>query len=206
MKTLRCILGVVAVGYACAFLPGTASALEPVRREGWTLGLGLGLGHGSISPPSGDDFYAKDGAVAQISVARAVSSRLRLGVTWHDWLTERGDEELRIRRTMQSWVLAGTWVPGDLENAWSGLYLRGGVGIAQGRYSTAGADEHGEDIDLLATDQTGVALLGTIGYEFAVAKHAAAGVSFTANVADYGDDLFDHGWFAPVSVTLNWTF
>jgi opacity protein-like surface antigen len=202
----RHLYAAIAVLLVLALSPCSAIALEPVRRQGWTLGLGLGVGHGSITPPTGPEFYAKDGAVAQISVARALSPRWRVGVSWHDWLTERGDEDLRVRRSMQTWVLAATWVPGNLDNAWSGFYLRAGAGIAQGRYLTAGADEHGEDIDQMATDQTGVAFHAGLGYEFAVSREVAVGTLLSANLASYDDELFDHGWFVPLSVSLNWSF
>jgi len=202
----RSVITTVALAAALLSLAQPAAALEPVRREGWSLGLALGLSHGSITPPSGPDFYAKDGAVAQIAVSRALSPRWRVGLAWHDWLTERGDADLRVRRSMQNVLLAATLVPGNLDNAWSGFYLRGGVGIAQGRYSTAGADEHGEDIDLLATDQTGVAFHAGVGYEFAISREVAVGTLLSANIASYDDELFDHGWFAPVSVSLNWSF
>jgi hypothetical protein len=191
---------------ALALLPRPAGALNPVHRDGWVLGLGVGLGQGNLTSADGSDFYAKDGAVAQVSVGRALSPRWRVGAVWHDWLTERGDEEQRIRRSMQTWVLAATLVPGNLENAWSGLYLRAGIGVAQGRYATVGVDEHGEDIDQVATDQTGVALHAGIGYELAVSRSVAAGVIVSGNIASYNDELLDHGWFLPLSVSLNWTF
>jgi hypothetical protein len=185
-----------------------AHALEPVERDGWTLGLGLGLGHGEIVPPEGegDSFYAKDGASHLIHIQRALHPRWRAGVLWQSWLTERGTEGLRIRRSMQYVDATVTWVPGPLDNAWSGFYLRGGAGLAHGRYSTAEPDEHGEDINMIATEQTGFALQGAIGYEFRVSSHVAAGMLFSYNHGAYGDSLFDTGWSAPLSVTLNWSF
>ena len=196
---------------ACAslvFAPAPARALEPVTRDGWTLGLGLGLGHGQIVSPEDDSFYAKDGAAHMILLQRGLSPRWRAGVTWQSWLTERsgGDGTLRVRRSMQTVTGNLTWVPGTLDNAWSGFYLRGGLGIAQGRHSTAEPDEHGEDINMIATDQTGVAFHGGVGYEFRVGSNIAAGMLLAGNYASYGDSLFDHGWSVPLSVTLNWSF
>ncbi len=204
---LRPVLATITAALAlAAFAPAPACALEPVARKGWTLGLGLGLGHGEITPPSGSAFYAKDGATPGIVVLRALSPRWRVGIAWQDWLTERGDGGERIRRSMQTWTASATFVPGNLDNAWSGLYLRTGVGIASGRYSTAGSDEHGEDINLVATDQTGPALMAGVGYEFRVSPQFATGMLLSANYASYEDALFDRGWFVPLSLTLNWSF
>jgi len=193
----------------CALLAGAApraSALEPVTRGGWTMGLGLGVGHGEIVPPTGDSFYAKDGASHTIVILRSLSDRTRAGVAWQTWLTERGNGGQRIRRSMQTVTASATLVPGALDNAWSGFYLRGGVGIAQGRFSTADSDEHGEDINLQKKDQTGIAFQGGLGYEFHVTSTIATGMNVMANYAGYEDELFDHGWYVPVSFTLNWSF
>jgi hypothetical protein len=194
---------------ACALLAGAAPsafALEPVTRGGWTMGLGLGVGHGEIVPPTGDSFYAKDGAshtivvLRSLSIARARASRGRRGSP----SAATGGQ--RIRRSMQTVTASATLVPGALDNAWSGFYLRGGVGIAQGRFSTADSDEHGEDINLQKKDQTGIAFQGGLGYEFHVTSTIATGMNVMANYAGYEDELFDHGWYVPVSFTLNWSF
>jgi len=194
---------------ACALLAGAAPralALEPVTHGAWTMGLGLGVGHGEIVYPSGDSFYARDGASHTIVIQHALSDRTRAGVNWQTWLTERGLGGERIRRSMQTVTASATLVPGNLDNAWSGFYLRGGVGIAQGRYSTADSDEHGEDINLQKKDQTGIAFQGGLGYEFHVTSQIATGMNVMANYAGYEDELFDHGWYVPVSFTLNWSF
>ena len=194
---------------ACLLLAAAVSpshALEPVTRDTWTIGLGLGLGHGEIVAPTGASFYAKDGASHTILVQHRLSDRTRAGVNWQTWLTERGLGGERIRRSMQTITLSATLVPGNLDNAWSGFYLRGGAGLAQGRFLTADADEHGEDINEQKKDQTGVAFQGGLGYEFHVTSHIATGMNVMANYASYEDELFDHGWYVPVSFTFNWTF
>ena len=193
-------------GALLALAPSHAFALEPVRHDRWTLGLGLGLGHGEITAPAGETFYAKDGASHTITVLRALSPRTRAGVVWQTWLTERSDAFLRVRRSMQTLTANFTLVPGSLDNAWSGFYLRAGGGIAQGRLYVAESDEHGEDLNPQKKDQTGVAFEGGVGYEFRVSSHVATGMNVMANYADYGDELYDHGWYVPVSFTLNWTF
>ena len=199
------VLAAAALALAGAVSP--AQALEPVERDGWTLGLGLGLGHGEITPPEGESFYAKDGASHLIHVQRALHPRWRAGVAWQSWLTERsGENSLRIRRSMQYVTGTLTWVPGPLDNAWSGFYLRGGAGLAHGRWSTAEPDEHGEDINMIHKEQTGFALQGAVGYEFRVSSHVAAGMLLSYNHGAYSDSLFDTGWSAPISVTLNWSF
>lgn len=204
--TRKVRLGSLACGLALALLATPAAALEPVERQGWTIGLGLGLGHGEIESPEGETFYAKDGASHLIHVQRALHPRWRAGVAWQSWLTERGTEGLRIRRSMQYVNGTLTWVPGPLDNAWSGFYLRGGAGLAHGRSSTAEPDEHGEDINMIATEQTGFALHAGLGYEFRVAEHVAAGMLLSYNHGAYGDSLFDTGWSVPLSFTLNWSF
>ena len=207
--TIRALL--TAAFLSCASLalaPVSAHALEPVTHEGWTVGLGLGLGHGRIFSPEGESFYAKDGASHTIEVQRSLSPRMRTGVVWQTWLTERsGDNGVqRVRRSMQTVTGSLTFVPGSLDNAWSGFWLRGGAGLAHGRHSTADPDEHGEDVNMVATDQTGLGLQAGAGYEFQVASHLAAGMSIVGNWASYDDAVFDHGWYAPLSLTLHWTF
>ena len=196
---------VLAAAFVCAAAP-RASALEPVRHDNWTLGLGLGLGHGEITGADASTFYAKDGASHTITVLKALSPRTRAGIVWQTWLTERSDASLRVRRSMQTVTANFTLVPGSLDNAWSGFYLRGGAGIAQGRLYTAESDEHGEDLNPQKKDQTGFALEGGLGYEFRVTQHIATGMNVMANYASYNDELYDHGWYLPVSFTLNWSF
>ena len=193
-------------GILLALAPSLAFALEPVRHDSWTLGLGLGLGHGEITDPAGGTFYAKDGASHTITVLRALSPRTRAGVVWQTWLTERSDAFLRVRRSMQTVTANFTLVPGSLDNAWSGFYVRGGAGIAQGRLYVAESDEHGEDLNPQKKDQTGFAFEGGLGYEFHVSNHVATGMNVMANYAGYKDELYDHGWYVPVSFTLNWMF
>lgn len=196
------LLGTLIV--ACSW--ADARALEPVVHKPWTLGLGFGLGQGEITVVGEEPFKAADGATPQIVVLHSLSSRMRAGVTWQDWLTERGDGETRIRRSMQMLAATVLYRPGDLDNAWSGFYLRGGAGITTGRFATVEPDEHGEDFNQVATDQTGWGAQFGVGYEFQIATPFAAGMLLNANYAQYDDATYEKGWFVPLSFTLQWTF
>ena len=49
------------------------------------------VGHGEIVPPTGDSFYAKDGASHTIIVLHSLSDRTRAGVAWQTWGERRVD-------------------------------------------------------------------------------------------------------------------
>src|SRR5262245_55766871 len=87
--TIRAFLSAALLCASLALAPRSAYALEPVTHDGWTVGLGLGLGHGQILSPEGESFYAKDGASHTIEVQHSLSPRTRAGVAWQSWLTER---------------------------------------------------------------------------------------------------------------------
>jgi len=203
---MRPILGLALCACALTALAGPARALEPPLRKNWTLGIGFGMGSARIDQSDGGTFEASDGVSPRIVFQRKVSERWRAGLLWEAWLTERGDGETRIRRSMQTLTAAATFIPGNLNNAWAGLYVRGGAGIAIGRYSTADQDEHGEDINNVATDHSGFGANIGAGYDFHISRGFSAGTLASYDYASYDGPVFDNGWYRQVCLTFTWTY
>jgi len=190
------------LGHACA-----AGPLDPPTSRPWRVGLGFGLGAASINQTAGGSFDARDGMSPRYNIQRRVSDRLLLGVCDEAWLTERGGtDSLRIRRSMHNYNAIATWYPGNLTNAWSTFYLRGGIGLGTGRYNEVVPDEKGEDASSDPIDMSGLGGHIGVGYDFSMTPTVTFGVLATQDFVNLGGPIFDDGWFRQVSVNLGWSF
>jgi opacity protein-like surface antigen len=198
-----------------------ASAGQPHARPGWMVGIGLGIGDGEFTDSEGTTVTADDGLTPQIRVGRMLGRHWQIGVEYQGWLTEvgatledtteTGVAGLKLRRSLQNWLLAATWYPGDESSPWGGFYLKAGAGYALGGTAAVLLEEdpdtgeieqdHGERFD-----ESGLGLVFGLGYEFRLTSTFAAGLAVTANSQDIGEYFIDEASFGSAALVANWYF
>lgn len=185
---------------------GVAHAFPVYPRQNWSVGIGLGLGRGEIEAPDGTTSEGLEGPSPQWRVSRKLGSHWALGVEYNGWFHETGDEATKLRRSLQFFGLAVNWYPGNPENAWSGLYLRGAAGIGFTRVATVYLNDEHEIIDQVAEDDSGPGFVLAAGYEFWLARNATVGLGTSAAVASPDGEAVKSGWFSPLSFSFNVRF
>jgi opacity protein-like surface antigen len=216
----RHILFLLAVALALStVLPSQASALKVGDRKSWMLGISIGFGRGNFLNADGSESEYRDGIVPQYRIGKMLGRRFMLNFESQNWLIEGGnldsvgDENFdKIRRSLQTWTLALTVYPGNLENAWSGLYFRAGagVGLAGTAFILLNEELEQENAETAREDDFGLGLVGTVGYEFWVLNNVTTGVAASFNyvaIDDSEERLVDKAGFAvPIAFNLNWYF
>jgi len=189
-----------------------AFALEANDRHGWTVGLGLGYGPAKLLLGSAlRDTTTKwiGGVSTQLRVARSLSKHWAVGLEHKQWLDEQGFGTSKVRANLQNLALTATWFPGgDRSGGSGGIYLKAGAGWAHGRFTifqnasggvdTSSAEQH--------IDESGLGVLGGAGYEFRIARSLAVGADVSINYQSVKKDAFDHNWYVPIALGLNWYF
>ena len=218
------LLAIVVLG----FVADAAYALKPHNRKRWLVGISLGVGPGKVSvldPTAGDQvYYNTDWQEGMTPGFRFgwifVPNRLMLSFENKQWINEQGapgaleneDRIIKLRTNAQHYSLALTWFPGSITGPTGGIYLRGGAGWANARFTVLDAldekDEHGNTFEeLFLNDDSGLALFGEMGYEFRIFSPFAAGVGVSYNYLDLPDGLiFKDAKTLAVGMTLNWYF
>ncbi len=199
----------------------SAEAGQLHARPGWMVGIGLGIGDGEFTDSEGTTGKADNGLTPQMRVGRMLGRHWQLGVEYQGWLTEvgatledtteAGIAGIKLRRSLQNWLLAATWYPGNEASAWGGFYLKAGAGYALGGTAAVLLEEnpdtgeieqeHGERVD-----ESGVGLVFGLGYEFRVTSTFAAGLAITANSQDIGEYFIDEASFGSAALVANWYF
>lgn len=172
-------------------------------REGWQLGFSYGYSSGRITLANAAEGTGEGGATPQIRLGHSIGSHFALGVEYNGWMLEGGDAAEKIRSSLQQVMVAGTWYPGQPERAGGGFYVRAGVGLGWGSVALVEivdqVQEHGDRVD-----ETGLGLLAGIGYEFRITSNVAAGMGVGFNYLSIDGDVYESGWFTPVTATLAW--
>jgi hypothetical protein len=192
-----------------------AGAGNPHLREGVIFGIGMGYSPGRVYLFPGDPDMAVEsewefGPTPQIRLGYAVvKNRLLVTVANQQWLYEQGIfAEDKLRVNAQNWTLALTWCPGNPQGASGGMYLLGGIGIANARMTLLEPledDPYGNLFEEIAKqDESGTAYQIGIGYEFRLTKTIAAGLSVSYIYQTIGGEIFDYTEVIPVNLTLNW--
>ena len=180
-----------------------ALAGRPHVRDGWQLGFAYGYSAGRITLANEVEGTGEGGATPQIRLGHAVGSHFALGVEYNGWMLEGGDADLKIRSSLQQVMLAGTWYPGQPDQASGGFYLRGGLGLGWGSVAVVEivdqVQEHGDRLD-----EAGLGLLAGLGYEFRITPDVAAGLGVGFNYLAIDKDVYDSAWFTPFTGTLAW--
>lgn len=193
-----------------------AQALSPHLRDGWLLGVAYGYGRGKVTlfpdtEGSGlDTEQWQRGVVPQMRLGYTViANRLTISVDNKQWIHEQGilaDDKSRIN--VQNWSLALTYYPGNPYNAWGGLYLEAGGGLANARLTLLEPiedDPYGETHEeIFKQDEGGSAFFFSAGYEFRLVSSLAAGLAVSVVYQSIDGDIFDDAVSVPATLTLNW--
>ena len=185
-----------------------SSALDTVGRDqGWTLGLGFGMGRAEVSYLGGvveEDF--REGVSTEWRLGKMLNRKLALTFDYQGWLIEDGNLGVRLRQGLQSWGLGLTWYPGNPENAWGGMFVRVGGGWALANLAATTLDEDLHEVEEERIDEWGVAASGTIGSEFFVTNTVAMGPTLNFAYLWIDEELADEGRWLTFSLLGSWYF
>lgn len=209
---------VVFVALALAMVLSTSQdawALKPHLREGFSLGVGVGVGPGKVSMFPGGEGGAvssdwEKGVTPELRLGYAViKNRLLVSVGNRQWLYEQGilaDDKLRINA--QSWLLALNYYPANPQSMAGGIQIFAGVGLANARLTLLEPienDPYGNKFEeIFKEDEGGTAYQVGVGYEFRLLRTVAAGVTVSYIYQDVGGEIFEDATAIPVNLTLNW--
>ncbi len=194
---------------------GAAFAGAPYDRQGWMAGLGFGLGRGETTDSNGSVSVWKEGMTPQIRFGKMLGRRFLVSYEQQMWFREQGtgvyapnENEIRVRPNLQIFGLGITWYPGNLNNAWGGLFFQGAVGPAHAGWTVVTSepeDPASEDIQR-RIDEFGVGASLGAGYEFMVGRHFAPGVEVTARYFSIDEVFYDTAWLATLGLHLSYYF
>jgi len=196
------VAGVMAI--ATCVGASTASALEPHERNGFFIGFGLGAGNASWdwSFQSSDSPSEGSGTI-DFRIGGAIRSDLVLGFESSSWVkdydlgaggTKVGDAKV----TFSTALFAATWFPGN-----QGFYMRGGVGVGTAR-GEVNVDVPGFEFLSLESDDSGVAVLAALGYEWRLSRKFAIGPQVESFFLGIDGDIVDNVAVVDGSVQFNW--
>jgi len=164
-----------------AAMPALAGDLA-YSREGWQLGLDVGLGGGHVEyERSGQAFETDDdtpGSTVGMRVGYGFSESFALSLELRGWGRERDAYETNVGSSL----LLATFYPGG-----SGFFLYGGLGAA--RIETT-VPETGADPDAVAFEKNGAMIALGLGYEWRLSRSFALALAVDARggaVEDFGD-------------------
>jgi len=202
MKHLKCDISSLALLVLLAAAT-TASAGTGHLRDGWQIGLSYGYSPGQVTLANDRVATANGGATPQLRVNHSLGQHTAVGLEYNGWMLEGGDAAEKIRVSLQQVSLAGTWYPGQQDRTSGGFYLRAGVGLAWASLARITIvdqiQEHGA-----RTDETGLGILGSLGYEFRVSRSFAAGIAVGLDHLVINKSIYDSGWYTPATMTLSW--
>jgi len=190
-----------------------ALAFRRHTRDGWLVGISLGMGTGRWDRIENGETIrqeVEEGIVPQWRVARMLGQRFSFGVEYQGWLIETGnldfenDNNNRFRRSLQNWALALTWFPGNPDNAWGGTYVRIGVGAGLAGTAQVVLTEDLEQDYSQRVDEWGVGVLYTIGWELRIIDTMSAGVSISGDYLNIEESFVDKAWYNALSFTMAW--
>ncbi len=199
-----CLLGLICL------IVGSATAAKPHVREGWLVGVSFGYSEGNIAWGNENQGGYRGGATPQIRFGRMISSSFALGLDYNGWMLEKGVVPVKLRSSLQSVSLTGTWYPGQGGSALDGFYLRGGAGYAWAGLTFIEIDEEPhEHVPLYQEhgtrfDESGLALNFMVGYEFRMSRIFAAGLGLGFNYLSIGRDIYDSAYYFPFTLTGIW--
>jgi outer membrane protein with beta-barrel domain len=179
LTSLHVLCVVVSLGLAAlaVMVPGPASAAtHPHARGGWLVGLGIGGASAGVSIP-GVSADRELGGGGSLRVGYAFSPRLSLELDGTAWTKEQGGQTI----TFSAGGPTLNFYPGE-----TGLVMRAGVGVGTGE-----ASQQFGSVTVTGSE-SGLGLLGGIGYEFRVTPRFALGPG--VNVGWINLDSFDANW------------
>lgn len=162
--------------FAVSATAPAAAAMHPNARQGWLIGLGGGGGTSGISVP-GASSDRETGFGGSFRVGYAFNPQLSLELNSNAWTKEQSG----TRVTFAASGPALNYYPGQ-----QGFVLRAGVGVGSGEASVQAGSA------TITTSETGLGVLGGLGYEFRVARRFALGPQINASWIDL--DSFNANW------------
>jgi hypothetical protein len=162
------------------FATGAAAGQRPHRAGLW-LEAGAGVGYVRIASSGSTSVTSAPGSASYLRVGGLLSDKVMLGIENFGFVDNmvgffRGDTS----SLAETWSVAVVvlWYP------WrSGLFAKGGVGMAQGAFTVTPAGGGGP----VTSRGTGVALTFGLGYDQRVSRKLAITGCFCADIAGIGD-------------------
>jgi hypothetical protein len=158
-------------------VPAAQAAMHPHVRERWLLGLGIG---GGMLQTSGGGLYQdrETGAAASFRAGYAFSSQVSLEMDGTLWYRDESGTDFMFNVTGATI----NYYPRAM-----GLVLRAGVGSGSGEASQQQGNV------TVSSSESGLGILGGVGYEFRVTPRFAFGPQIQYSWVDL--DSFDSDWF-----------
>lgn len=169
-------LSVVLVALGALVARPADAAMHPQARQGWLVGIGAGGGSAGLSG-GGVSYDRETGFGGSFRAGYAFNPQLSLELNSIAWTKETNG----VRTSFTSSGPALNFYPGE-----QGLVLRAGVGVGSGEASFQSGSVS------VTTSESGLGVLGGIGYEFRVTRRFALGPQIQA------------GWIDLDSVNANW--
>jgi hypothetical protein len=191
------------VALLATLAPSPADALQFPERPDWVFGIGFGYGTGNLQNGDGTDSEYRGGAAPQVRLGRMLHPNWMVSANWESWLTEFGEEPLKLRRTLQNLALAVAWFPGSAGEPIHGLFVRAGAGMGWAGTGAKEAEEGGKQEKGERLDEWGVGVFGEVGYELWIARGITTGLMVNYNWFDIGERVVDRAHFTSVATFLN---
>jgi len=180
-----------------------AMAGPPAHRTGFYIGLGMGLGMATwdwADPSQFGSAPSEWAGTANFHLGGALRENLVLGAEFQGWAkkwrVERstGEQLGDVTVQMGSLTFAATWWPGNV-----GYYLRGGIGIGRARMELDDGN-----VTVKPAADTGLALLGAMGYEWRITDRFALGPQLEVVYLGVDGDIFGNATVLDGSIQFNW--
>jgi hypothetical protein len=197
------VAGIVVLVVLVIVLAVPVGAGPPAHRTGFFIGFGLGFGMATWDWADPEQFGSAPSEWAgtgNLHLGGALREDLVLGAEFQGWAkkwrVERSTGEQLADLTVQmgSLTFAATWWPGNV-----GYYLRGGIGIGR-----AQVELEDEDGTVKPGPDTGLALLGAMGYEWRIAEKFALGPQVEVVYLGVDGDIFGNATVFDGSIQFNW--
>jgi hypothetical protein len=165
MKGFLSAIAVLAMCFAVGAGPAHAGTY-PHERNGFFIGFGLGWGNAGLDLNGVDNLDRQNSGSGNFRFGWAVSENLTLGLESSSWVKQWDIQgtglDLKLTGTVTTFAV--TYFPQNM-----GLYLRGGLGFSDGIVEVSGG---GSSIN---QTETGLGLLGAVGYEWRLTQKFALG-------------------------------
>jgi len=196
-------LAIVAAAALATALAPAAMAGPPAHRTGFFIGFGLGFGSASWHWADSSEYGSSPderAGTANFRLGGAIREDLVLGAEFQGWAkkwrieTSTGVQLGEATVQIGSVSLAATWWPGNV-----GAYIRGGVGIGR-----AQVELDDGNITVKPSADTGLALLGAVGYEWRITDKFALGPQAEIVYLGVDGEIFGNAMIIDGSIQFNW--
>ncbi len=178
MRAAVCALAAVALG-SVAPTPSLSGQKPPARSHFW-LEIGAGWGGVRIGCGGCPDVTTASGSISHLRLGGSITDNVLLGVEAFGFSDEEfsfSDDDSTVVAENSSLAAVVLWYP------WrNGIFLKGGVGIAGGRFTVQ--PDSGEAV---IAEGEGVGLTFGVGYDFPLSRRFALTANLAAYITAIGD-------------------